>query len=63
MVTVLPNGEIWKSGGQHSEGKTAEEQETFVPLRSFVDKGIPFAIATDKQTDRAGCRAMAMNGD
>jgi len=49
VATVLPNGNIWKSGGALTEGASASKLETFVPLRSFIDKGIPFAIASDNK--------------
>lgn len=47
IPTVLPSSMIWKSGLGQTSNLEPEKADTYVPLKSFVEKGIPFVIGTD----------------
>lgn len=49
VVTVQPNGHIWKSGAALTANRQASELDSFLPLANFVDKGIPVVLSTDNK--------------
>jgi hypothetical protein len=47
VITVVPGKTIWKSGHGRVAGLPEENADTYVPLKSFLERDIPFAFATD----------------
>ena len=47
IPTVIPGPMIWKSGLRQTRNLEPIKANTYVPLKSFVEKGIPFVIGTD----------------
>ena len=47
VPVVVPGTTIWKNGLGRTIDLPKSEADTYVPLQSFVDEGIPFAFATD----------------
>ena len=47
VPTVLPGKHIWSSGLRSTRDSDREEINSYIPLKSFVDKGIIFVLATD----------------
>lgn len=47
VVPTIHAGFLWKRGLSNTVGATEEELSRYLPLRSYVDKGIPFVMATD----------------
>ena len=47
VVPTIHAGFLWKRGLSNTVGATEEELSRYLPLRSYVDKDIPFVMATD----------------
>jgi predicted amidohydrolase YtcJ len=47
VPVIIPGTTIWKNGLKRTESLSDEDANTYVPLQSFVDRGIPFVFATD----------------
>jgi predicted amidohydrolase YtcJ len=47
VPTVIVHKMVGKRGSAATRGISPEKLETLVPLKSFVDKGIPFVLCTD----------------
>ena len=47
VVPTIHAGFLWKRGLTNTANATEEELSTYVPLRDYVEKGIPFVMATD----------------
>jgi predicted amidohydrolase YtcJ len=45
VVTVIPGSNIWKWGSESIKG--VKDPNSFVPLKRYVEKGIPFVLSTD----------------
>lgn len=49
VPTVVPNGMLWMSGSEKTIGVSEDKVDTYVPLKSFVEKRIPFVLCTDNK--------------
>lgn len=49
VTTVIPGSMLWMSGSEIVKGVSVEELNRFIPLKSFVEKGIPFVLCTDNK--------------
>ena len=47
VPVIMPGTTLWKNGLKRTENLSDEDANTYVPLQSFVDQGIPFVFATD----------------
>ena len=47
MVPTIHAGQLWRSGLASTEGVSAEEVNAYIPLKSYVEKEIPFVLSTD----------------
>jgi len=47
VPVIIPGTTIWKNGLRRTQDLAAAEANTYVPLRSFVEEGIPIVFATD----------------
>ena len=47
IPVIVPGTTIWKNGLRRTKDLTDAAAGTYVPLRSFVDKSVPFVFATD----------------
>ena len=47
VPVIVPGTTIWKNGLGRTKDLTDSEASTYVPLQSFVKKGVPFVFATD----------------
>jgi predicted amidohydrolase YtcJ len=47
ISVVVPGTTIWKNGLRRTVDLTGAEASTYVPLKSFLEHGVPFVFATD----------------
>lgn len=47
IPTVLPGSMVWLNGLSRTKELPPEQEDTYVPLQSFVENGIRFSIGTD----------------
>jgi len=47
VPVIVPGTTIWKNGLGRTKDLPDDEASTYVPLQSFVEKGVPFVFATD----------------
>lgn len=47
VVPTILAGQLWKTGMAKTAGAGPEELETYIPLKRYVEKGIPFVLSTD----------------
>jgi len=47
ISVVVPGTTIWKNGLRRTMDLTDAEASTYVPLKSFLEHGVPFVFATD----------------
>jgi len=47
IVLTIHAGHLWRVGRSRTEGVSADRLGTYVPLRSYVENGVPFVLATD----------------
>ena len=47
VVPTIHAGQLWRSGLASTEGVSAEEVNAYIPLKSYVEKEIPFVLSTD----------------
>jgi len=49
VPTLIPSSILWMSGSEMIKGVSADKLTRFIPLKSFVEKGIPFVLCTDNR--------------
>lgn len=49
VPTLIPSSALWMAGSEEVKGLSREKLNTYFPLRSFVEKGIPFVLCTDNK--------------
>ncbi|MFC1861521.1 amidohydrolase family protein, partial [Chloroflexota bacterium] len=49
VITMIPGKMIWMSGSKAVKGINANELNNYVPLKSMVEKEIPFVLSTDNK--------------
>ncbi|MDP6179170.1 MAG: amidohydrolase, partial [Desulfatiglandales bacterium] len=49
VATIIPGSSLWMAGSEIIQEASEEKLNTFIPLKSFIEKGIPFVISTDNK--------------
>lgn len=49
VATIIPGSSLWMAGSEIIQEAGEEKINTFIPLKSFVEKGIPFVLSTDNK--------------